>query len=751
MGEVYRARDTRLDRTVAIKIVAADLGVSPESRDRFRREARSIAALSHPHICTLYDVGEHQGVDYLVMEYLVGETLAARLAARGALPIEDAIVIATQIAEALDAAHRLGIIHRDLKPGNIFLLGSASGGRPLAKLLDFGLAKRHVGPALDVTLSGPVAASATRVGLIVGTAAYMSPEQADGLPLDSRSDLFSLGAVLYEMVTGRRAFEGESTVSTLAAVLRSEPLPVSRVRADVPPALETAIVRLLAKERRARFSSAADVKRALESISVGSPAPAVHAVELSTPSIAVLPFTNLSSDPDNEYFAEGLAEEIIADLSTIRELRVISRGSAIRFKSIDRHLPTIARELGVRYVLQGSVRRAGQSLRITAQLVDAQQDTNIWADKYGGSLDDVFAIQEEISRRIVTALKLRLSPSENLQIAAQPMDLRAYDCYLRARQELYRWTPDGLQRAEELVRSALDIVGENALLQATEGYVHWMHVNSGINPDEGRLTRAEECARKALTLEPDLYQGIFLRGLVAALQGRLEEAVRDLLAAHERNPGDANVLSELSRFLFNAGQQEAMERIIARLIRIDPLTPVSWLCEMAAHWGAGRFTEAVASARRMQTLLEPFSPMWTHVAWVGLLPAGYEDEARNVLQQYCSRVQGGIFGSLAHFQLAAVERDQDAARQSLTPAVEATAMRQEHVARTLAEAYARLGQTDDALRWLRTSVDRGVIYYPFLAERNPLFEPIRSDLRFKELMAGVRRRWEAFPPVVLSA
>jgi serine/threonine protein kinase len=752
MGEVYRARDTRLDRTVAIKILAADVSVAPESRDRFQREARSVAALNHPHICTLYDVGQHQGVDYLVMEHLEGETLAARLAARGALPIADAIIIATQILEALEAVHRQHIIHRDLKPGNIFLLGGARSDRPVAKLLDFGLAKQRSGHALDVTLSRTVAASATGVGLILGTAAYMSPEQADGLPLDARSDLFSLGAVLYEMITGRRAFEGGSTVSTLAAVLRNEPPRVSRLRADVPLALEAAIVRLLAKQPQARFSSAADVKYILESILGNTSGSGVHPVELSTPSIAVLPFTNLSPDPEDDYFVEGLAEEIIVDLSAIRALKVISRASAMRFKSADRYLPAIAGELGVRYVLQGSVRRAGQSLRITAQLIDAQQDTNIWAEKYDGNLDDVFAIQEEISRRIVTALKLRLSPSEDRQIAARPlMDLRAYDCYLRARQELYRWTPDGLQRAEELVRSALDIMGENALLHATEGYIHWMHVNSGITPEEGRLVQAEECARKALALEPDSYQGIFVRGIVAALRGRLEEGVRDLLAAHQQNPGDANVLTELSRFLFDAGQVEAQRQTTATLIRIDPLAPVSWLCQMVVYTGTGRFADAVAIARKMQTLLEPLSPSWIHVAWQGLLAGGYETEARDVLHQYWARVPDGTYRSLAGLLLAAVDRDPAAARSALIPSVEAAGMWQEHLARILADAYARLEQTDEALRWLKASVDRGVINYPFLNEHNPLLEPIRRDPRFQELMVGVRRRWETFPPVVLPA
>jgi eukaryotic-like serine/threonine-protein kinase len=224
-------------------------------------------------------------------------------------------------------------------------------------------------------------------------------------------------------------------------------------------------------------------------------------------------------------------------------------------------------------VLQGSVRRAGQSLRITAQLVDAEHDATVWADKYAGSLDDIFAIQEEISRRIVMALKLRVSPSENREIAARPqMDLRAYEYYLRARQELYRWTPDSLERAEDLMRSALEIADENALLYATVGYIHWMHVNSGIAPDESRLARAEECARIALTIESDSYHGIFLRGLVAALKGHVEEGIPDLLIAHGRNPGDASVLVELSRFLFNAGQMETGRKTTATLTRIDPLT-----------------------------------------------------------------------------------------------------------------------------------------------------------------------------------
>lgn len=746
MGEVYRARDTRLGRIVAVKVLPGHVALQQGWRDRFEREARSIAALNHPNICTLYDVGRDGDVDYLVMEYLDGETLGARLGSRGALPIGEAVAITMQIADALDAAHRLGIVHRDLKPGNIILVERDVRG-PTAKLLDFGLAKMTSG-AFEGALSGTVAATPTQAGTIVGTVAYMSPEQAEGFPLDARSDLFSLGAVLYEMLTGRQAFESSSTASTLAAVLRSDPLPISRLRSGVAPALESTVVRLLAKDRGARFASAGDLKLALGSVSTDNAAAVARPPKVSQPSIAVLAFTNLSSDPENEYFAEGLAEELITDLSVIRALRVISRASAMRFRSADRPLPSVASELGVRYLLQGSVRRAGPSLRITAQLIDAEQDRNIWAEKYSGSLEDVFTIQEEISRRIVDALKVRLTTTEDRQIAARPIvDLRAYDCYLRARQELYKWTPDSLDRAESLVRNALEIVGGNALLHATEGLIHWMHMNSGITPDRTRLVRAEECARRALALDPDCGQAIFVRGIVWGSRGRVEEAVSDLVAAHAHNPGDANVLTELSRFLFSAGQTDAGGAVTNALARIDPLTAVTLLCVASMHLVEGRRDEAARVAREMQPLLDPVSPIWVWSAWMGLHAGGSSREARDVLTQYAERAVAGPFLSLARFFVAAIDRDAEAARKHMTPVLERAASCQEHLARVIGEAYAQLGNTDDALRWLRVSVDLGMINYPFLSRTDVFLEPIRRDPRFLQMMEAVKHRWEAFPPV----
>jgi TolB-like protein/Tfp pilus assembly protein PilF len=468
------------------------------------------------------------------------------------------------------------------------------------------------------------------------------------------------------------------------------------------------------------------------------------------PSIAVLPFANLSPDRENEYFADGLTDEIITDLSSIRALRVISRTSAMRFKSSERHRPSIAKELGVRFVLEGGVRRAGSNLRITAQLIDASEDTHLWGEKYTGSVEDVFAIQEEISRRIVTALKLRLTHSEERQIAARPIeDVRAYDCYLRARQEIYRWTPESLERAEALVRSALEMVGENALLLATEGHIQWMYVNGGIAPDESRLVRADECARRALALDPESYQAVFVRGIVAGLRGRLEDAVQDLVSAYQRNPGDANVLTEVSRFLFNAGRQDVLELTSRALTRVDPLTPIGWLNVVVAHTGKGRFADAVLVARHLMTLLDPYSPIWIHAAWQPLVPAGERAEAREILAQYATRAPSEMYRALARFLVAAIDGDAAAARQYMTPAVERAASMQEHLARVLGDAYAQLGHVESALRWLRASIDRGMIHYPLLTH-DVLLDPIRYDPRFEELLALVKRRWEAFPNVTLA-
>ncbi len=366
------------------------------------------------------------------------------------------------------------------------------------------------------------------------------------------------------------------------------------------------------------------------------------AVTETSASIAVLPFGNLSPDPDNEFFADGLTDEVIADLSVIRALRVISRTSAMHFKGTNKDLRAIARELRVRYLLEGSVRRAGTSLRVTAQLIDAETDSHLWAEKYSGSIEDVFAIQEEISRKIVNALQLRLTDAEAQGIAERPIDnTAAYDCYMRARQEIYLFTGEALDRAQKLVDAGLKLIGENSLLLATRGMVSWYYLNFSIRPEERYLDEAAAYAAKALEQDPKSYFGIFLRGLVAAKRGDIESAIPDLLTAHEQKPGDSMFLNELIRHLLTAGQEqyEWARLVCDESLRIDPLAPLNWAQAAWRHFSAGRVGETVEAARRVFDLTERGNPARVYAAYY-LALAGVREEAITVFEEEGAALSG---------------------------------------------------------------------------------------------------------------
>jgi len=384
MGEVWKARDTRLDRIVAIK------RLKPQHTGRFQQEARAIAALNHPHICQIYDVGP----DYLVLEHVEGSPL------RGPLQTEEAVRLAIQIASALEAAHQRGVLHRDLKPGNVLITRSG------AKLLDFGLAKMVALSDTDATK--------TVEGTVLGTAAYMSPEQALSKTLDERSDVFSFGAVLYEMLSGKQAFSGGSMVDILSAVLRDEPAPT-----NAPEALARIVARCLRKTPAERFQRMGDVKAALEQCLAKPPEP--------QPSIAVLPFVNLSADKENEYFSDGLAEEILNALSQVEDLRVAARTSSFSFKGKGVDISEIAAKLHVANVLEGSVRRAGNRVRVTVQLVDVSNGFHLWSERYDRQMEDLFDVQDEIARAITERLKVTLSGG----VKRSTENPEAYQLYLK--------------------------------------------------------------------------------------------------------------------------------------------------------------------------------------------------------------------------------------------------------------------------------------------------------------------------------
>jgi|ERR1039458_762027 serine/threonine protein kinase len=431
MGEVYKAHDSRLKRDVAIKVSAAQFS------ERFEREAQAIAALNHPNICTLHDIGPN----YLVMELIEGSPLA------GPLPPDVALRFAAQIADALSTAHAKGIKHRDLKPANILV--TASG----IKLLDFGLAllSRDSQSAVPETAA---TIGMTQAGTVLGTAAYMSPEQAEAKPVDARSDIFSFGLVLYEMLSGRRAFTGDSTIAVMAAIVRDQPEPLRTT-----PAVESIVTRCLSKSPADRFQSMAQLKDALLAATSGVtaavsgvlPAQTQSSSAERTPSIAVLPFANMSADRENEYFSDGLAEEILNLLAKIPNLKVIARTSSFSFRGKEQDIRKIAETLGVSHVLEGSVRRSGNRLRVTAQLIHAAAGAHLWSERFDRDMTDVFAIQDEIGQAISEALQVRLAPR------TKAVNVDAYQLYLKAQYHRLRNTPDSLANAKECLEQALAI------------------------------------------------------------------------------------------------------------------------------------------------------------------------------------------------------------------------------------------------------------------------------------------------------
>ena len=610
MGEVYKATDTRLGRTVAIKVLHR------AHSDRFEQEARAIAALNHPNVCTLHDVGPN----YLVMEYVEGSAL------RGPLPPQEAVRLGIQIASALEAAHRRGIIHRDLKPANVMVTRDGS-----VKLLDFGLSKIAVNADLqDVTPT----IERTMDGTVLGTTAYMAPEQTEGRPLDARSDVFSLGAVLYEMVAGRRAFEGRSMAQVLSAVLRDDPRPL-----DALPALERIVTRCLRKSPADRFQTMAEVQVALEEVSDKPAAPQA--------SIAVLPFANISGDHDNEYFSDGLAEEILNALTHVPGLKVAGRTSSFFFRGKDIEFAEIARKLNVEHILEGSVRKAGNRIRVTAQLIKVADGFHLWSERYDRELIDVFAMQDDIAAAIAGALQLKLSPP--LARGRHTPSLPAHEAFLKGRHDLLKLTPESMARSRTNFEHAIELDPEYAMPRTALGSYFIATAMNGLRPARELMPLARAAAQKALDIDPWLPEAHAYLGFVAtsfdydwteahrryqvatAVQpvsalvhsiygtfylaplGRLQEAVEELERAVEEEPLHALLRSELAFALLEAGSEE---RAIAEFRKVMEIDEGFWAAHrfFGVHYALkGMEMEALAQFERAYQLAP-----WSSIA-VGTL------------------------------------------------------------------------------------------------------------------------------------
>ena len=565
MGLVFQARDLTLGRLVAIKVLLPSATDASDRRARFLQEARAASSLNHPNIITIHDIVTIEEGDCIVMELVKGQTLSDMIAA-GKLPALDCLKLAMQIADALSAAHNIGITHRDLKPANVMVTTQG-----LAKVLDFGLAKlADSGGALgfeesDSTVSIHVdARPRTAEGAIIGTVAYMSPEQAEGRRVDARSDIFSFGSLVYEMLTGQRAFHGNSGLETLAAVLRDTPRDMQKAGADVPPEVQEIVYRCLRKDPDQRFQSMSDVRQAIEQVyfatrsGIMTPTSGVWKRPLQAriiPSIAVLPFLNLSSDKENEYFSDGLAEEIINALTHIDNLRVTARTSAFAFRGTQQDVRQIGETLKVQSVLEGSVRKSGNRVRISVQLIGVAEGNNIWSERFDREMTDVFEIQDEISQSIVAKLKVRLASqtgtgTDLAQPVAPPVkryteNMEAYNLYLKGRYEVHKMTREGLDASKQLFSEAIRLDPNYAPAHDGLAYCWYSQGFLGFVAPKEAMPKAKASVRRAIELDESVSEAHATLGVILALYDwDWAGAERELMRSIELNsasPGARDV------------------------------------------------------------------------------------------------------------------------------------------------------------------------------------------------------------------
>jgi serine/threonine protein kinase/Tfp pilus assembly protein PilF len=572
MGVVYRAEDTRLGRAVALKFLPDAMAQDQQALERFQREARAASALNHPNICTIYDIDDFDGRPFIAMELLEGETIKHRLSG-GPMEPEDVVAVGIQICSALEAAHARSIVHRDIKPANIFITHSGQ-----TKVLDFGLAKlgpRLPGGAADSPSGMPTAArpdDLTSPGSVLGTVSYMSPEQARGEGVDHRTDIFSFGVVLYEMATGKPAFTGNTSAVIFEAILNRPPLAPVRVNSKVPPELEAIINKALIKDARQRYQTVAAMRADLEQLKRDSDSgrTAAAAAPQQQKSLAVLYFENSGGSKEDEYFRDGITEDIITELSKIQELWVLTRSAVLNYRDKSAAAPDVGRELNAAYVLEGSLRRVGNRLRITARLVETGTARAIWGERYDRQLEDVFAIQDEIAQSIAKALRLVLSDTGKQTIVKQQTaDVRAYDCYLRGRQFFHQFRGKSFNFARQMFLRAIEIDPNYARAYAgIADCCSFLYMYFDSSPPN--LEQAEVASRRALELEPDLAEAHASRGLALMLSRRHDEAALEFQTAMSLNPKLFEAHYFYGRSCLQQGKYEEAAKLFDQAWKANP-------------------------------------------------------------------------------------------------------------------------------------------------------------------------------------
>ena len=718
MGVVLRAADPALGRPVALKILPPAIAGVFDARQRLLAEARAAAVLDHPNICTVYDVGESAAGDaYIAMALYEGETLDVKLG-RGPLAPAEAADVAAQVAQGLTHAHAAGIVHCDIKPSNIMV---TRGG--LVKILDFGIARA-------------VAASQVTTSTTIGTPRYMAPEQLRRVAdLDGRTDAWALGIVFFEMLAGVPPFDASDLYTLSHAILEQAPPPLTLPREPGAGGLDAIVRGLLAKDRGARLGLAEFLAM------VARPELPVSRPTVGR-SLAVLPFENLSADHTDAYFADGLTAEIIADLSRLPSLRVTSRTSTMRFRGAARSAREIARELDVHYLLEGTVRRAGRDLRITAQLVDATSDAELWAAKYSGTMDQIFDIQEQVAKAIADGLRLRLVDAPPEAAARSLAAPTAYDLYLRARNALWGFTPESTRLAIEFVDQALAVAGEQPLLLATRATALWQLINIGA-ADMTTLLDAERTADHALRLDAAMPAALRVKGLVLAFRGDTDEASRLLDRALDVSPLDPETLSASCLLHALSGRSERGFELGCRATEVDPLYALHWAGRALAAACLGRDAEAAASVRRAFEVNPQDVP--TRVI-APLILYGRGDlapavEGVDLLVPDAGQAAG--YRRFARITAAAIRHDRAAVEALVTPDIEQFLGMSIHNAFYGAEVFALVGETDRSLALLAKAVTLGLGCYPLIARHSHALASVREAPGFPAILSEVERVWRS--------